>query len=99
MTLSSHVLHVHYFIWYPRVTCSRKDKTQKMQFYIFICPLLNLFKYVIYFNFISQEHFMEVIPNQEFLMLPADEVAKLLASDDLNVPSEEEIFHVSQKRV
>jgi kelch-like protein 1/4/5 len=40
---------------------------------------------------------MEVIPNQEFLMLPADEVAKLLASDDLNVPSEEEIFHVSQK--
>ena len=38
---------------------------------------------------------MDVIPNQEFLMLPADEVAKLLASDDLNVPSEEEIFHVS----
>jgi hypothetical protein len=28
-------------------------------------------------------------------MLPPDEVAKLLASDDLNVPSEEEIFHVS----
>ncbi|XP_021936868.1 kelch-like protein 5 isoform X2 [Zootermopsis nevadensis] len=41
----------------------------------------------------TTEHFMEVIPNQEFLMLPADEVAKLLASDDLNVPSEEEIFH------
>ncbi|KAJ9576657.1 hypothetical protein L9F63_025446, partial [Diploptera punctata] len=41
----------------------------------------------------TTEHFMDVIPNQEFLMLPADEVAKLLASDDLNVPSEEEIFH------
>ncbi|GFG32453.1 hypothetical protein Cfor_04302 [Coptotermes formosanus] len=41
----------------------------------------------------TTEHFMEVIPNQEFLTLPADEVAKLLASDDLNVPSEEEIFH------
>jgi kelch-like protein 1/4/5 len=41
---------------------------------------------------------MEVIQNQEFLVLPADEVAKLLASDDLNVPSEEEIFHVSQKK-
>jgi kelch-like protein 1/4/5 len=39
---------------------------------------------------------MEVIPNQEFLMLPADEVAKLLASDDLNVPSEEEVFHVCE---
>lgn len=38
---------------------------------------------------------MEVIRNQEFLLLPADEVAKLLASDDLNVPSEELIFHVS----
>lgn len=33
--------------------------------------------------------------NQEFLMLSVDEVAKLLASDDLNVPSEELIFHVS----
>ena len=42
---------------------------------------------------------MDVIPNQEFLMLPADEVAKLLASDDLNVPSEEEIFHVSMKNI
>ena len=42
-----------------------------------------------------QEHFMEVIRNQEFLLLPVDEVAKLLASDDLNVPSEENIFHVS----
>lgn len=41
----------------------------------------------------TTEHFMEVIRNQEFLLLPVDEVAKLLASDDLNVPSEENIFH------
>lgn len=41
-----------------------------------------------------QEHFLEVIRNQEFLLLSADEVAKLLASDDLNVSSEEIIFHV-----
>ncbi|KAK7863983.1 hypothetical protein R5R35_000091 [Gryllus longicercus] len=41
----------------------------------------------------TTEHFMEVIRNQEFLMLSADEVAKLLASDDLNVPCEEMIFH------
>ncbi|XP_042906342.1 kelch-like protein 5 isoform X2 [Parasteatoda tepidariorum] len=38
------------------------------------------------------DHFMEVIPNQEYLLLTADEVKKLLASDMLNVPSEEEAF-------
>lgn len=38
---------------------------------------------------------MEVIRNQEFLLLSAEEVAKLLASDDLNVPSEEMIFQAS----
>jgi len=31
--------------------------------------------------------------NQEFLLLPPDEVEKLLAEDDLNVPNEETIFH------
>lgn len=36
---------------------------------------------------------MEVIRNQEFILLPAEEVSRLLASDDLNVPSEEVIFH------
>nr|CAD7599673.1 unnamed protein product [Timema genevievae] len=41
----------------------------------------------------TTEHFTEVISNQEFLLLPADEVAKLLSSDDLNVPSEDHIFH------
>lgn len=35
---------------------------------------------------------MEVIQNQEFLLLPASEIAKLLSSDDLNVPDEESIF-------
>ena len=42
----------------------------------------------------TTEHFMEVMRNQEFLMLSATEVAKLFESDDLNVPSEETIFHV-----
>uniref|UniRef100_T1IKY9 Kelch-like protein diablo n=1 Tax=Strigamia maritima TaxID=126957 RepID=T1IKY9_STRMM len=41
----------------------------------------------------TTENFIEVICNQEFLLLPADEVCKLLASDDLNVPNEEVIFH------
>lgn len=35
---------------------------------------------------------MEVMHNQEFLILSADEVAKLLSCDDLNVPNEETIF-------
>ena len=38
---------------------------------------------------------MEVMRNQEFLMLSGNEVAKLFESDDLNVPSEETIFHVN----
>lgn len=38
---------------------------------------------------------MEVVRNQEFLQLSADEVSKLLSSDDLNVPSEEAVFLVS----
>ncbi|XP_032886286.1 kelch-like protein 4 [Amblyraja radiata] len=40
----------------------------------------------------TTEHFMEVIKNQEFLLLPASEVEKLLSSDDINVPDEETIF-------
>ncbi len=41
---------------------------------------------------IFQEHFLEVIQNQEFLLLPTTEIIKLLASDDINVPDEETIF-------
>ncbi|PKU44018.1 kelch-like protein 1 [Limosa lapponica baueri] len=41
----------------------------------------------------TMENIMEVIRNQEFLLLPADELHKLLASDDVNVPDEETIFH------
>ena len=40
---------------------------------------------------------MEVMHNSEFLMLPCDEVCKLLASDDLNVPNEETIFEALVK--
>lgn len=36
---------------------------------------------------------MQVIKNQEFLQLTAEQLAALLASDDLNVPSEQHIFH------
>lgn len=36
---------------------------------------------------------MEVVGSQEFVLLPADEVAKLLASDDLNIPNEEFMFN------
>ncbi|XP_072262421.1 kelch-like protein 5 isoform X2 [Pyxicephalus adspersus] len=41
----------------------------------------------------TMEHFMEVIRNQEFLLLPASEIAKLLASDDMNIPHEETILN------
>ncbi|XP_043679056.1 kelch-like protein 5 [Vespula pensylvanica] len=41
----------------------------------------------------TTEHFMEVIKNQEFLLCSADQVAELLESNDLNVPSEDTIFH------
>ncbi|XP_038628488.1 LOW QUALITY PROTEIN: kelch-like protein 1 [Tachyglossus aculeatus] len=40
----------------------------------------------------TMENIIEVIRNQEFLLLPADELHKLLASDDVNVPDEETIF-------
>ena len=43
--------------------------------------------------FFLQEHFVDVMRNQEFLLLPPDDVGKLLSSDDLNVPNEETIFH------
>ena len=36
---------------------------------------------------------MEVMRNQEFLLLPPDDVSELLSSDDLNVPTEETIYH------
>uniref|UniRef100_G1LET7 BTB domain-containing protein n=1 Tax=Ailuropoda melanoleuca TaxID=9646 RepID=G1LET7_AILME len=41
----------------------------------------------------TTENIMEVMRNQEFLLLPAEELHKLLASDDVNVPDEETIFH------
>lgn len=40
-----------------------------------------------------QDNFTDVIISQEYLSLPAEEVKKLLSSDMLNVPSEEEAFH------
>ena len=40
----------------------------------------------------TEDNFLEVIKNQEFLLLPAHELVKLLSSDDLNVASEELVF-------
>ncbi|XP_055696149.1 kelch-like protein 5 [Lutzomyia longipalpis] len=39
------------------------------------------------------EHFMQVCRNQEFFQLSAEQLHKLLASDNLNVPSEQDVFH------
>lgn len=38
-------------------------------------------------------NFMLVCKNQEFYQLSAEQLANLLKSDDLNVPSEEDVFH------
>ena len=40
-----------------------------------------------------QERFVDVIRNQEFLLLPPEELERVLSSDDLNVPNEELVFH------
>ena len=40
----------------------------------------------------QQDNFVEVVKNQEFLLLSADDLGRLLLSDDINVPSEETIF-------
>ncbi|XP_048099596.1 kelch-like protein 5 isoform X1 [Alosa alosa] len=39
----------------------------------------------------TMEHFLDVMRNQEFLLLPPSEIEKLLASDDMNVPEEETV--------
>lgn len=38
-----------------------------------------------------QEHFLEVVGGQEFLLLPVEEMQRLLTSDDINVPDEETV--------
>lgn len=40
---------------------------------------------------VHQEHFLEVVGGQEFLLLPLDEMERLLTSDDINVPDEETV--------
>lgn len=39
------------------------------------------------------QHFMQVCKNQEFYQLSAEQLANLLKSDDLNVPTEKDVFH------
>uniref|UniRef100_A0A3Q2Z7J4 Kelch like family member 4 n=1 Tax=Hippocampus comes TaxID=109280 RepID=A0A3Q2Z7J4_HIPCM len=48
--------------------------------------------YLLPWRLFNQENFLEVIQNQEFFLLPTDEIVKLLSSDDINVPDEETIF-------
>lgn len=36
---------------------------------------------------------MQVCKNQEFYQLSAEQLATLLKSDDLNVPTEQDVFH------
>uniref|UniRef100_A0A8C5B5E7 Kelch-like family member 5 n=1 Tax=Gadus morhua TaxID=8049 RepID=A0A8C5B5E7_GADMO len=39
----------------------------------------------------TMEHFLEVVGGQEFLLLPVEEMSRLLTSDDVNVPDEETV--------
>ncbi|XP_062333766.1 kelch-like protein 5 isoform X1 [Osmerus eperlanus] len=39
----------------------------------------------------TMEHFVEVVAGQEFLLLPLEEMERLLSSDDMNVPDEETV--------
>ncbi|CAD7093339.1 unnamed protein product [Hermetia illucens] len=39
------------------------------------------------------QHFMQVCKNQEFFQLNSEQIGKLLSSDELNVPSEQDVFH------
>ena len=48
---------------------------------------------ILLFCFYFQEFFVEVMRNQEFLLLPPGDIATLLASEDINVPNEEMVFH------
>ncbi|KAM6972696.1 kelch-like protein 5 isoform 2-T3 [Aplochiton taeniatus] len=40
----------------------------------------------------TMEHFVEVVGGQEFLLLPLEEMERLLSSDDMNVPDEETVI-------
>uniref|UniRef100_A0A1A8Q2K0 Kelch-like 5 n=1 Tax=Nothobranchius rachovii TaxID=451742 RepID=A0A1A8Q2K0_9TELE len=42
-------------------------------------------------NTYTMEHFLEVVGSQEFVLLPVEEMERLLTSDDINVPDEETV--------
>lgn len=42
------------------------------------------------------EHFMETVKNDEYVNLPAEDLALMLDSGDLNVQSEEDVYHAVQ---
>uniref|UniRef100_A0A665WL92 BTB domain-containing protein n=1 Tax=Echeneis naucrates TaxID=173247 RepID=A0A665WL92_ECHNA len=39
----------------------------------------------------TMDHFLEVVGSQEFLLLPVEEMERLITSDDINVPDEETV--------
>lgn len=41
----------------------------------------------------TSQHFMQVCKNQEFYQLTPEQLSILLKSDDLNVPTEQDVFH------
>ena len=40
----------------------------------------------------TQDHFQEVIENEEFLLLPVNQLIDIISSDELNISSEEQVF-------
>lgn len=40
----------------------------------------------------TQNNFVDVIDSEEFLLLPVDQLAKMIAADELNVKTEEQVF-------
>ena len=57
-----------------------------------VCILVLLCMFFSIVVYVFQDRFDEVMNTQEFLILPPEEVSKLLASDDLNIPNEEIIY-------
>ena len=43
------------------------------------------------------QHFEEVAQSEEFMLLPIDQLASIMASDELNVSSEEEVYKASME--
>lgn len=47
---------------------------------------------LVYSDQYTLEHFPEVIENEEFLLLPANQLIDIISSDELNIASEEQVY-------